>query len=592
MKTKAYLRRLWIGLLPVLLVGCAASRTARTVVVSPVETLTPDGNSTVRVHALIDIPDRALSCRSRLIIRPQLMQGDRLVAYCPVAVFDAPVYARKRQREEVLSGRVDTLADRAVVVRFRRAFSVPYEATVPVPESFTGGRIVAVVTANGCGESRTLARPDMALIANLPTLIDPQRDLLLNWIEPEFVIRPKVVQGRGEARLQFAINRYDINLALGDNRREMDAMLGTLQRIVSDSLMTLNSLAIYGMASADGPYAFNTALARNRANSARVWLARRLDFSAARTRAIATGSRPEGWLPVLEAMRADGHPDTAEVAAILDRYGAENDDAAEYRIRRLACWSDIRAKYLQKDRKVEYEYTYTIRSFTTDEELLAMYATRPDAFNEEELLRVATLRHTPQEKQEACRTVLRYFPQSQVAASNLAVLLLREGRLDEAEAVLDRFEDLSPEMLNTKAAIRIVRNDYAGAVELLEAAGELPEARYNLGLLMARTGELDRACELLRGRDDANAAIVALSVGRTAEAAAKMTACGDRSPRAEYVRALIAARQGDVEALMAHLAGAVVEESLRQRAAVEADFVPYASRADFKALIGRGREHE
>ena len=175
------------------------------------------------------------------------------MAYCPVAVFDAPVYARKRQREEVLSGRVDTLADRAVVVRSRRAFSVPYEATVPVPESFTGGRIVAVVTANGCGESRTLARPDMALIANLPTLIDPQRDLLLNWIEPEFVIRPKVVQGRGEARLQFAINRYDINLALGDNRREMDAMLGTLQRIVSDSLMTLNSLAIYGMASADGP---------------------------------------------------------------------------------------------------------------------------------------------------------------------------------------------------------------------------------------------------------------------------------------------------------------------------------------------------
>ena len=292
------------------------------------------------------------------------------MAYCPVAVFDAPVYARKRQREEVLSGRVDTLADRAVVVRFRRAFSVPYEATVPVPESFTGGRIVAVVTANGCGESRTLARPDMALIANLPTLIDPQRDLLLNWIEPEFVIRPKVVQGRGEARLQFAINRYDINLALGDNRREMDAMLGTLQRIVSDSLMTLNSLAIYGMASADGPYAFNTALARNRANSARAWLARRLDFSAARTRAIATGSRPEGWLPVLEAMRADGHPDTAEVAAILDRYGAENDDAAEYRIRRLACWPDIRAKYLQKDRKVEYEYTYTIRSFTTDEELM------------------------------------------------------------------------------------------------------------------------------------------------------------------------------------------------------------------------------
>ena len=87
--------------------------------------------------------------------------------------------------------------------------------------------------------------------------------------------------------------------------------------------------------------------------------------------------------------------------------------------------------------QVEYVYTYTLKSFTTDAELLDMYGKRPDAFNEEELLRVSTLKKTPEEKKEVYRTILHYFPQSQVAANNLAVLLLREDKADEAEAVLN-----------------------------------------------------------------------------------------------------------------------------------------------------------
>lgn len=135
-------------------------------------------------------------------------------------------------------------------------------------------------------------------------------------------------------------------------------------------------------------------------------------------------------MPVLEAMRADGHPDADKVADILDKYNAPNDDAAEWHIRRLACWPDIRSKYLHKDRKVEYEYTYTVKSFTTDEELLDMYGKRPDAFNEEEMLRVSTLMQTHSQKKQVYQTILRYFPESRVAKNNLAVLLLgKESRM-------------------------------------------------------------------------------------------------------------------------------------------------------------------
>ena len=450
-----------------LLAGCATVKTDRQVYVSPVRTLTPDSTSSVQVDVTVHVPEKAFSRRSRLIVVPQLMQHDRMLAELTPVVLDAPIYQKKMERRKELEDYHDPYAPWAQAVERSRAYDLVYRERVFVPDSISAGQIVAVLSADGCGSCGVVDTVDVAYISNLPNLIEPKKSLQLNWIEPEFVIRPKVMKGRGEALLQFVINLYDINLTLGQNREEMNRMLGTLQGIVNDTLATLNSVSIYGMASADGPFAFNTTLSRNRANSARKWLENQLNINLEDNIRFSIGSRPEGWLPVLEAMRADRHPDTLQVKNILDKYNAENDDVAERYIRRLACWPDIRAKYLQKDRKVEYEYTYTIKSFTTDEELLSFYATRPDAFNEEELLRVSTLKQTPEEKKEVYQTILHYFPESQVAANNLAVLYLREDNPDAAEAVLDRLKSYSPELLNTRAAVYVYRNEQEKAIELL-----------------------------------------------------------------------------------------------------------------------------
>ena len=235
---------------------------------------------------------------------------------------------------------------------------------------------------------------------------------------------------------------------MGNNRRELDNMVAKLSPVLGDSLATLTSLKIFGMASADGPLSFNTPLSRNRANSAKDWLVGQLGISADVQRLIKVGSRPEGWQPVYEAMAADAHPDAGKVKAILDRYADQNDDVAERYIRRLACWKDIRERYLQKDRKVEYVYTYTIRSFTTDAELLDMYSKRPDAFNEDELLRVASLATDDKKRMVVYLILLKRFPQSASVVNNLAVLYLRAGKEDEAIEVLkqykadDRFEKI------------------------------------------------------------------------------------------------------------------------------------------------------
>ena len=354
--------------------------------------LDPSSKGTVKMK--FQVPVDYLSKKGRLLITPRLVAPDGEVAdmYEPVAV-DAPVYAKKIYRKKVLEGYVDSLPGQVVRAdRWSELMEIPYETRVAVPEGWDDAYIDALVSVEGCASCGII---DTLFVAKLRQS-EPVDTFSLQWIRP----------------------------TLGDNRAELEKMAKTLRPILEDSLASVHSIHIIGMASADGPFGFNTNLAYQRAVAAGRWLQDRMAIAPEMKERILADVRPEGWEPVLEAMRQAGDPDAADVEAILERYPADgnNDDVQEREIRRLSCWERIRTNYLQRDRKVEYRYTYTLKSFTSDEELLRMYATRPDAFSEEEFFRVAELMPSLAEKIEAYRKLLAYYPASEVGKNNLAVL--------------------------------------------------------------------------------------------------------------------------------------------------------------------------
>lgn len=572
----------------IMMTGCATHKAGKVVTTTPAPyALTPDSANRAQLDITFHVPGHYFSKRSRIVITPQIMTGDSVVGECmPIAVY-SPIYSKKAERQRVLEGKEDVYEGHIVKAnRTSRPMEVPYSEVVQLAQDITSARVKAVVSTDGCGECTGIDTIDVATITTPVTLIDVKKELELAWIEPEFRIRPKVMEGKGVANLQFVINKHDINLTMGNNRREMEEMVAKLSPVLSDTLATLTSLKIFGMASADGPLKVNTPLSRNRANSAKNWLVERLGISPKLQKTIKVGSRPEGWQPVLDAMMADGHPDAPKVKDILVRYADQNDDVAEHYIRQMDCWKDIRAKYLQKDRKVEYVYTYKIRSFTTDAELLSMYEKRPDAFNEDEMLRVATLAKNHDQRKEVYLTLMKYFPQSAIGANNLAVLYLREGNAEEAQRVLNRQKEYTPEQLNTLAASYVYAGDYERAVELLQDVN-LPEARYNLGLIKAKQRHLNEAYELLRPYSDVNAAVVALSVNRNDEARDIMDSVKAATPVAEYVRAMVAARFKEHDAFFLHIVKACEDEKLCMRAVDEPDFYGYKDDERFRALINR-----
>ena len=570
--------------------GCGASRAVpdNAVSVSPAPYLAmPDIAGTVSADFRIEVPEHFLGRRERLVIVPKIMKDTSVVAELKPVAIDAPVYTEKMHRIEVLEGYSDGFAGyRRTLENVSDSVLVMYRDTAVLGGMADGSRIVLFVTSDGCGSCRALDTLDAGGITDPAALLD--RDALrIKASVPEFVVRPKIREGHGEAVLKFRINRADIDFSIGRNREEMDKVLAALQPVIADSLATLTEVSIYGMASADGSLPFNTRLAEARAASAGRWLTSRLEnITPAQKKCFLIGSRPEGWQPVLAAMTAAGDKDSVLVKEILEKYPDSNDDVQERYIRRLPCWDNIKTKYLQNDRKVEYVYTYSIKSFTTDAEMLEMYDTRPDAFNEEELLRVSTLKNGPEEKAEVYRTILYYYPQSQVAANNLAIMLRDAGAGEDADELLSRLPDYRPETLNTHAVVKADSGDMETAMEMLERCDSLPEARYNLGLLEAMLGNYEEGYGLLKPFGDANAAVAAIRLGKYEEAAAILDALDDISPRAEYLRAITAAVFSDDEAFFTHLDAAVCDEGLRRRAITDAFFDRYRNDGRFNMTTG------
>lgn len=465
--------------------SCATRQTFALTASPSLSTIMSDTSDSVQMDVVFHIPENYLTRRSRVVITPQLMVRDSVYdEYTPV-VLDASIYRKKVKRLEVLDGYNDPYVEEARVIDHRQSYTIPYRRTVVLPKGISGAYIRAVVSTDGCGEC---TGTDTLMLAEV---MNPMRffrsEMKLVRLESEFVVRPKIREGKGVANLQFMINRFDIKMDMGNNAAEMEKMLNTLRPILNDSLSVLNKLDIVGIASADGSLSFNTTLSRNRALSAKEWLTDKLHLPYKVQQLIAVKSRPEGWEPVLEAMRLAGDKDTTVVASILEKYAGENDDIQEYHIRRLPAWNRIKDNYLQKDRVVEYQYAYTVKSFTTDTELLSLYQTRPDAFSEEELLRVSELVKTDREREEIYHTILHYYPESKAAANNLAVIYHQNGHTVEAMALLEEWTGL-------------------------------PEARYNLGVMKAESGEMEEAYALLAPFADINAAILALLTGRKAEA--------------------------------------------------------------------------
>lgn len=330
-----------------------------------------DSTGRAQAQVTFSVPRQAVSRRARLVITPTLLAANGQSEEMEPLVVDASIYNKKKLRRMALEGYQDPYARQARLMGPDKVLSLPYTLTAQLP-SGVDAKVDAVVTEDGCGACTGLATLPVARIRGyvMPVPVvkpEPVKEKKAKIIRrPKRKVRQKIEHGEGVARLEFVINLYDIRPAMGRNAQELQHMVDDLRPILEDTTAIIHSITISGMASVDGPLKFNTTLAANRAKSAREWLCTTLGLCDEQRALISYDSKPEGWEPVIAAMEADNHPYAAKVRQCVDKYKGQSDDIPEALIRRMPCWKDIREKYLQKDRRVTYTYTYSHKGVTEE----------------------------------------------------------------------------------------------------------------------------------------------------------------------------------------------------------------------------------
>lgn len=176
--------------------------------------LLPDSSNQAALNLQVHIPKHYFSKRSRLFVIPVLTDSDSIVAKYKPIVLDAPIYRKKMERKWVLDSIADPYDSIAQGVTDTKVdLSVLYNDTITLPANFRKGSLVAVASADGCGECRAISHTKIADVFR-PEI---KKQLHLNWMMHTFEIKPKIREGKGVARLEFAINKFDINLKMSNN---------------------------------------------------------------------------------------------------------------------------------------------------------------------------------------------------------------------------------------------------------------------------------------------------------------------------------------------------------------------------------------
>ena len=326
--------------------------------------------------------------------------------------------------------------------------------------------------------------------------------------------------------------------------RELQAALAQIE---ADPRYTVTGTSVVAYASPEGGREYNAKLSDNRAASAeKAWSKVTGDKNAPDN--LEVRSIGQDWEGFREAIEKSDIEDKELILRVLSMY---SDPAVrESEIKNMSkVYTEINKSVFPELRRARFITEMDYQNFS-DEELVEMSRQAVDVLDEEGLLRVASITEDPARKAELYNKAVDKFG-SDRARFNLAAMALDDERPDAAAKYLDGIRAQDADVQNARGVIELQRGDRKAAAEWFRKAGT-PEAKANLGLLQLLDGNYDAAAKQLEGTGGLNGAIASLLAGRLDEAEARITChCG----RAEYLRAIIAARRGDAAGVRSHLAG-------------------------------------
>lgn len=342
---------------------------------------------------------------------------------------------------------------------------------------------------------------------------------------------------------------YAINSSKVTKKNEEKADLEAFKANVDEQLgndRISQSIAVKGYASPDGPVKFNDKLSQARSESGKKVVAKLLKDSGLDVDAAAYG---EDWDGFKELVEKSDIKDKDLILQVLKMYNSPAEREAQ--IKNLSSvFNELKTEVLPELRRSQIINTSDIQG-KTDAEIMAFVNNKQyDQLTNEELLYVAESLTDDVNVQIA---VLEYTAKTYNDARAYNNLGIAQEKAGEKEAALKSFEkaaelgNTTPELNKNLVLANLSNGNTAEAKKYAQAADAQSKAA-----LAAAQGDYKSAANGLEGY---NAAIA--QVMNNDLAAAKKSIAKDNSAEADYLRAVIAAKEGDLTAAEAQLKSAI-----------------------------------
>ena len=299
-------------------------------------------------------PDRQQVGRKDVLLAiPKLVNGNDSLELPSVGLYGRiPWLYGVRRGEWMLQGSQDVML-RAKEVR--RDVPLSYIRTVRYQPWMEGACVkVELVRVTCCGDLTNLA--DWLVLNRQETVIPT-----------ETIYHTRRQTASGQAHVDFIVNRIELRPDYHDNYLELDKISRLIDSIQALPRTHIDSIALHGYASPEGPYDNNVYLAKNRVRALAMYLAEhhRLDSAI-----ISQQYTPEDWAGLRRFVDESQLPHRREILAHIDDTVALRRDPdrhlAVVKVRYPQDYAVILADYMPYLRHTEYTILYTTTSQTAE----------------------------------------------------------------------------------------------------------------------------------------------------------------------------------------------------------------------------------
>lgn len=375
----------------------------------------------------------------------------------------------------------------------------------------------------------------------------------------------EVIKQSEEGQILYSINSSTVANSQLKSQSIKDFQ-AALDEISANERKTLVGTEVIAYASPDGGEKLNTKLSEKRSQTADAAFDKvTKGKEVAQTTVKSVGQDWEGFQELVSKSNIE---DKDLILRVLNMY---SDPAVrESEIKNISeIYTSLKQSVLPDLRRARFIANVEYQNFTADE-LVALIDENIDVLDEEALLRAATLVKENDKKISLYKKAIDKYD-SDRAQFNLGVTYLNDGKISQAERAFKDVKTQDADLNNALGAIALANGKYSDAAKLFKQSGNA-NAVENQATVDIITGNYEAAAKALDGKTGFNAALAQVLVNKL-DKADKALKC--ECPRADYLRAIIAARQGDDAGVQKNLKSAQENDALAKRAENDVEFAMY-----------------